>query len=167
MRLQGILLQTNVRKLSPTNMKLSEIIVIDLAEKAYLNMHTLLENLNLLENNNNSKIFDEFVADEKTSCARNLNSSSLYFPLYLQSAPVGEIILGRYLLNPSSFIRNHNGRYEFKNKNGIFRFPLDKSQGDGRIDLFIFEHSNDQQHFLSILNLKFAGWNINVTQADI
>jgi hypothetical protein len=155
------------------SMKLEEILVTDYAEHAYLNMHNILESLKLLENNNNTIIFNDFIESEKLLCIRNLDTTNLYFPLYLQSAPVGEIIIGKYTKEPSNFIRINESKFEFKNSKGIFKFPLDLNQGDGRIDLnqgdgridlLIFDTINNQQHFLSTLTLKFGNWRINISQ---
>jgi hypothetical protein len=148
-------------------MKLNEIRVIDLAEKAYFELYSTLEKYKLLENNNDNKLFSDFIDLEKSRCVNNPNIIDDYFPLYLHSSPVANFIQGKYVLNPAKFVKKENERSVFDTKYGIIKFPLDKNLGDGRIDLLIFNSLNDQQHFLSILKLKFSGWHINVSQADI
>lgn len=148
-------------------MRLNEIRVIDYAEKAYFELQSVLEKCKLLENNNNYRIYSEFIDNEKSSCIVDPNTADVYFPMYLHSAPIGNIINGRYISNPSNFIKKENERFIFQTKNGIHKFPADKDLGDGRIDLMIFNKLDHQQQFLSILGLKFAGWSINITSADL
>jgi hypothetical protein len=149
------------------NMKLNEIKVIDYAEKAYFELYSTLKKYKLLENNNDNKIFSEFIDGEKSRCILNPNTTDDYYPLYLHSSPVANFITGRYISNPANFIKKESERSVFNTKHGIIKFPLNKNLGDGRIDLMIFDKLDHQQHFLSILGLKFAGWSINITQADL
>jgi hypothetical protein len=85
----------------------------------------------------------------------------------LQSSPVAEFVIGKYAKNPSKFVSLRDGRLEFMTTEGVFKFPLDKNLGDGRIDLLVFDKLSYQQHFLTVLKLKFTNWNITITATDV
>lgn len=147
-------------------MRLNEIKVIDLAEEAYFDLHSTLKKYKLLENNNDNRLFVEFIDSEKSSL-NPLSIGGIYYPLYLHSAPVANFIKGKYISISGKYIKEENQRFVFETASGITKFPADKNLGDGRIDLFNFNNLNDQQHFLSMLTLKFGNWNINVTPVDL
>lgn len=148
-------------------MQLAEFYCIDLAERAYFELQSTLEKYKLLENNNNFILFDDFIKSEKSQSVLNPNTTDDYFPLYMHSAPVTSFIKGQYLSIGAKFIKKENERMIFNTNYGSIKFPLDRTIGDGRIDLLIFDTEENQQHFITMLKLKFSDWQINLSKISI
>jgi hypothetical protein len=145
-------------------MRLTEFYSIDLAEKAYFELHNDLKNAKLLENSNDYNIYAEFISLEKSYAVPQMKQNNMYYPLYLRATPVANYIKGEYLKNSARYIRHENERIIFSTDAGIdIKFPMDRNMGDGRIDLFIYSSLQDIEQFLSALTLKFNGWNINIS----
>lgn len=148
-------------------MKIKEFIVIDLAENAYFQMHKMLRENKLLENNNNYIFYSNFTDQEKSNL-KNLIPLQKYYPLYLNSTPVAEHILGEYTSENITYKASLDNKEIFEDDKGkIWKFPQDKYFGDGRIDFFPFVTVIERDQFISLLKLKFNGWTIKITEVKV
>lgn len=129
-------------------------------------MHQELQSRRLLENTHNVEEYISFISKEKrhTFQPENLVIGHIYFPIGLQAAPVGEIILLKYAKYPAKYIDNTSGKFYFRSNDRIIDFPLSRKVGDGLLESLIYSSSDDQHHFMSVLKLKFPSWTIRLNK---
>jgi hypothetical protein len=146
-------------------MNLHEINSHSVGDDLIFEMHELMKNTLLFENNANVAYYLDFINQEKhyTVDHNTLLVGNLYYPLGLQSVPVGETILIKYVDVESTYISSNGGKIYFQVGNKSLDFPQSRPVGDGFLETLVFQLLSDQQQFLSALKLKFNGWNIKVT----
>jgi len=145
-------------------MKLHEINSHCIGDDLLFEMHEILKNTALFENNKNIAYYLDFINQEKQYTVNHnlLIVDNMYYPMGLQAVPVGEIILIKYVDVDARYISSNNGKIYFQVGNATKDFPYSRSTGDGFLETLIFQSSQDQQQFLSALKLKFNGWTIKI-----
>jgi hypothetical protein len=145
-------------------MKLHEINSHCIGDDLLFEMHELLKNTPLFENNKNIAYYLDFINQEKqyTVDHTNLVVGHAYYPMGLQAVPVGETILIKYVNVSADYINTNNGKIYFMKGNKSLDFPQSRAIGDGFLETLVFQSLQDQQQFLSALKLKFNGWNLKI-----
>lgn len=143
-------------------MRLNEFIFDDHSLRAPLELRTILKSLKLLENNANEQVFDKFISDEKQYTIKEnvLQLGYVCAPLYINSAPVGGMLIYYYTLALSTVTEITNKRISFIENNREFAYPVTSTTGEGRIDLLLFNNVQDLENFRLMLEIKFKHWHL-------
>lgn len=131
-------------------------------------MHELLKDANLLENSSDLNYYTEFINQEKayTVAHNKLVVNNIYYPLGIQATPVGQFIIIKYSSTDSEYINSNHGKLYFRIRNEIVDFPQTRNIGDGVLETLVFQNVDDQQQFLTAMQLKFNGWRLRITKVQ-
>ena len=145
-------------------MELHEIKSHSVGDDLLFEMHELIKNTSLFENNKNVAYYLDFINQEKqyTVSHHSLVQGTEYYPLGLQSAPAGEIILIKYVDVGSTYINSNLGKLYFQVGSTVKDFPQNREMGDGFLETLVFQSAQDLHQFLSALKLKFNGWHVKI-----
>ena len=129
-------------------------------------MHEELKNRKLLENNENFIKYNEFINSEKihTIPHNTLVIDKIYFPIGFQAVPAGELIIAKYADSDAKYTDTHHGKLYFNLNNRIIDFPRTLNTGNGLLETLVYASASEQQHFITLLNMKFGHWTIKINK---
>lgn len=127
--------------------------------------YEILKEKTLVENSTNYKEYTDFINREKvhTISHQSLIPNNVYYPLGLQSVPVGQIALIKYSSSIQKYLNTQSGKMYFNTPKGIVDYPLTRNLGDGILETLVYDKFNDLTNFLMLFKLNFSNWDIRIT----